>query len=405
MNIEKTTIAKIFKTKDTNLLRQAEPKMFIRKFSKITMKGLHSYYKKFGIIPDIKPFAQSIKTKVPVKDSDNIVAFLDGILLEKEEVANTELLAMLIEQYSLHQIDESVKELVMSAQQRNLQETKDILTKLQKSLIIEDKLPKDITEEDYEPHNIKLIEAYLPSMQTNNLKLGGVVLIGGTSGGGKSVFTLEQLLHSFKQGSNTCLLNLELGYDETIARMYVNQNQEEMNDIYGNSDAKIVKKVNEWKNKFFDRENRFFIKNTNFDKEEIEHTVRELHKVGVTVFGLDYIQLVESANSFEEWKNIRDLVRTLHRLTQELGIVVITPVQINLTDVKEKEGELKISVRGSKELEYSSTVFLFIYQTKAEFKEGMGRVFTIKARNAAKNTYIVKTNFNKMSFEDTGVIL
>gem|GEM_PF-4368063 len=74
-------------------------------------------------------------------------------------------------------------------------------------------------------------------------------------------------------------------------------------------------------------------------------------------------------------------------------------------DVKEKDGELKIHVRGSKELENSSSVFLFIYQTREEYESKTARVFTLKARNAKKATYMVQTEFGKMKFVDTGVVL
>jgi hypothetical protein len=92
-------------------------------------------------------------------------------------------------------------------------------------------------------------------------------------------------------------------------------------------------------------------------------------------------------------------------LTQELACVILTPTQVNIQDTKEKDGELKVTTRGSRELEFSATVFLFIYQSKEEYEEGMARIFTIKARNASKKTYVVKTNFAIMAFEDTGMVL
>ena len=54
-------------------------------------------------------------------------------------------------------------------------------------------------------------------------------------------------------------------------------------------------------------------------------------------------------------------------------------------------------------LEYD--LFLFIYQSKEEYKENAARLFTIKARNARKYTYVLQTEFDKMRFLDTGIVL
>ena len=736
MNIEKAAIAKIFKTQDQSLLKRVPKKVFTRKFNRMIISGLHGYVKKYGSVPKIDAFVEAIKPKIPVEDYDNIKAYLDGIDMEEAKEDEQFLVNTLKEHYSLKVIDDSIKELIMASQRRDFETASSIIGTMQKDMLIEDKMPKDITEETYEPKNIKLIDSCMPSMAQNNLMLGGVVLIGGGSGcvdretefltpngwksidtyskgdkvlqwnkdgstefveplkyiklpctsmfhiknkyvdlmfseehrviystnkrgnyqvkeilmgdlyekhnrtkqgffgsfitnfeapktagvpytndelrllvaiqadghfskqamkgqaktcrvnlkkerkkerlenllnrlnikfkktksvtkgfhfyyfqapnknktltefweateqqlkvianecvywdgyldrgqpvyfsslkeeadfmhycfsvayktraslkvqdrrgqpyktagkvytrksieyavrstafkttslkgssnksnvimeskttdgfkycftmpssywimrrkgnilvtgnSGKSVLALQQLLYSYEQGLNCCLLNLELGYDETVARAYSTITNKPFGDIFGNPSPKVGKDIEDWKNSYFNRKNRFFINNVNYNTEEIVHTIEAMHKIGVTVFVLDYIQLVDYTNKAEEWKMIRDLVRTLHRLTQELGVTIITPVQINLADVKEKEGILKITVRGSKELEYSSTVFLFIYQTKEEYKEDMGRIFTIKARNAKKGTYVMQTKFDTMKFEDTGVVL
>jgi hypothetical protein len=76
-----------------------------------------------------------------------------------------------------------------------------------------------------------------------------------------------------------------------------------------------------------------------------------------------------------------------------------------MTDTKEKDGQLKITTRGSKELEFSASVFLFIYQTPEEYENSVARVFTIKSRNSAKKTYVIETDYDKMRVLDTGMTL
>jgi replicative DNA helicase len=241
-------------------------------------------------------------------------------------------------------------------------------------------------------------------MESRGVRIGGLTIIGAGTGAGKSVFVLNQLMYSYKvEKLNTCLLNLELGADETMARMYAHASNTDFNVVYGNED--IVEIVQTWKNDYFSEDNIFTMKNVRFDTEEIVEIIRQQASLGVTVFGIDYLQLVDSAYSKKEWEALRDLVRALHTLTLELGIVIISPVQINLDEVDEGDGKVKIKVRGSRELENSSTLFLFIYQSVDEYKEDVARIFTIKARNARKYTYVVQTDFTHMKFVDTGVVL
>lgn len=59
---------------------------------------------------------------------------------------------------------------------------------------------------DYTPSKIRTIDSCFESMRTHGLKLGGLTIVGGTSGGGKSIFTLQQLMYSYKEDKiNTCL--------------------------------------------------------------------------------------------------------------------------------------------------------------------------------------------------------
>jgi archaellum biogenesis ATPase FlaH len=236
--------------------------------------------------------------------------------------------------------------------------------------------------------------------------MGGLVLIGGTSGGGKSIYTLQQLMYSFSVDKiPTCLLNMELGLDETIARMYSQATGKEFSEIYGNTSPSVIASVNSWKQKYFTGDVEFRIKSIRYSVSEIEHTIRTQAAQGIVLFGIDYLQITDMETSSEEWKQLSNLVRLLHQLTQELQIVIISPVQINFSDTKVKDNELQVTIRGSRELEFSSSVFLFIYQTQEEYKENVARVFTIKARNAKKQIYMLQTDFSRMAFIDTKIIL
>ncbi len=407
LKTEKAILKYAFETKDLVFLYKLKPKFFKNPVAKTVLKALQSYVNTFNTIPSYELFNEKLKTKLPDEKAEAYTGFVEGLSLLEIDASGEELYDLIVQEYKITVIDEHIEDIVETAKEKDLDSLQQLINQLQGQLVINDKLPEDIVDTEYTPAKIRLISPFMPTMQQQNLMFAGVTLVGGSTGGGKSLFTMNQLLYSYdKEGYNVCLLNLELGFDETLARMYSYITKTPFNEVYGNTDDGMVEKINQWKKEFFGREkNKFYIKNTRLSISDITAIIKAMHKQGVTVFGLDYIQIVDADTNIEEWKQLRDLVRELHRLAQELGIVIITPVQVNMHDVKEKDGELKIHVRGSKELENSSSVFLFIYQTKEEFEDNVARVFTLKARNAKKNTYMVQTEFDKMTFVDTGIIL
>lgn len=404
MNIEKAVLKHIFESKSLEFYSQIKPEYFQKPVTKTIFKALRSYINTFHKIPDIELFKTKLEAALPIGKRSAYIGFLDGLELEQYSGTPDELLHTMKEHYVVSTIDDHIEELVETAQNRDVEKLRGLIHQIDSLITTSEKLPEDMADVSYSPSTIKLVDPFLPTMQRYNLKLGGLTIVGGGSGSGKSIFTLQQLMHSYKNGANVCLLNLELGLDETIARMYSMDTGENFTSIYGNTDPATIKKVEEWKSEFFNRENKFYIKNTSYDNKEIETIIRAMVKRGVHEFAIDYLNLVE-INTEEEWRGLSKLVKNLHRLTQELACIILTPTQVNIQDTKEKDGELKVTTRGSRELEFSATVFLFIYQSREEYEEGMARIFTIKARNASKKTYVVKTNFAIMAFEDTGMVL
>jgi replicative DNA helicase len=325
---------------------------------------------------------------------------------EGELPESVEIIKSLQDAHVIANVDEHIEQLVEASKAKDIETVKSLISKLDNSLLTTTKTPESMLDVTYEPSKIRIIDSCIESMRSSSLKMGGLVLIGGTSGGGKSIYTLQQLMYSFSVDKiPTCLLNMELGLDETIARMYSQATGKEFSEIYGNTSPSVIASVNSWKQKYFTGDVEFRIKSIRYSVSEIEHTIRTQAAQGIVLFGIDYLQITDMETSSEEWKQLSNLVRLLHQLTQELQIVIISPVQINFSDTKVKDNELQVTIRGSRELEFSSSVFLFIYQTQEEYKENVARVFTIKARNAKKQIYMLQTDFSRMAFIDTKIIL
>lgn len=397
----------LLRRKDIKTLLICSDKLFVKAVTRVLFKALKNYHKTFGRIPEIPTLVEAIKTQLPEDKVEIYVGMLEGLELFEGEIPEAEeLLTNLQEAYLIKSVDDSIEKLVEAAKLKDVPTVRTLVNNLITTTTTSEKTPENILNIDYVPSKVRNIDSCMQSMRDNGLKCGGLTIVGGTSGGGKSIFTLQQLMYSYSVDKiPTCLLNMELSETESIARMYSQDTDTPFIDVYGNTDPQMIAKVNAWKQRFFSSDVEFRMKSVRYSVSEIEATVRQQAAEGIVLFGIDYLQLTDLDGANEEWKQLSKLVKLLHQLTQELQIVIISPVQINFSDTKLKDGELQITVRGSKELEFSSSLFLFIYQSAEEYKEDTCRVFTVKARNARKSTYMFGTQFKQMKFIDTGVVM
>ena len=403
-NYDKLALKTIFTTKKLDLLSKIKPEFFKFGLAKYMVKAIKAYAKQYGAIPSLEVFTAELTSKVAGDKVPIYQGYLESLMEIEADITQQALLDGLQAQHIMLVADDKVEGLVEALQAKNIGSVKELIAELNQTLNTSEKTPDNIVDTTYQPTKIRTIRPFIKTMDDRGLRLGGLTIVGAGTGAGKSVFTLNQLMFSYEQeGLDVCLLNLELGADETIARMYCNAAGAKFDEVYGNID--LVDEVEAWKNEYFSRENNFYMKNVRYSNIEIVETIRQQVALGVTCFGIDYLQLVDPDKNVKEWEALRDLIRDLHTLTLELGIVIVSPVQINLEDVDDEDGTVKIKVRGSRELENSATLFLFIYQSPSEYKEDVARVFTIKARNARKYTYVLNTKFQQMRFEDTGLVL
>ena len=408
MNYDKIAIKTVLNTGSLELLLKIQPNYLKHGMAIAILKTIKNYAKKYGKVPSLEVLSAEITNRLSTEKSGIYTSYLEGLMSVEADIDQGALLDALKSQYILKAVDEHVETLVHASAEKDVDTVKDIIATLNSSLNVSEKTPEDIRDIDYTPTNVRLIDSFLPSMRERKIKLGGLSIIGAGTGAGKSVLTLDQLMYSFEVDKlSVCLLNLELGSDESIARMYANATSTPFEEVHGNANPKMIAKVQAWKNKYFTSKdgNVFNMKNVRYNNNEIVEVIRQQYALGVTVFGIDYLQLVDSEKNAKEWETLRDLIRDLHTLTLELGIVIISPVQVNIEDVEEGDNGVKLKVRGSRELENSSTCFFFIYQSVEEYKEDIARIFSIKLRNGRKYTYVCKTDFKHMKFLDTGLVL
>ena len=220
---------------------------------------------------------------------------------------------------------------------------------------------------------------------------------------GKSVMAMNQALHSYKQGNDVLYINLELSQNEAMARMLACELHVPFQDIYTDLDEREVTYYNNKKAEVFSRPNKFKMVNCGVDAQRIMDLIRDEHTSGLQLVVIDYLQIVENENYDEQWKFLSKFVKDLHRLTLELGICILTPIQIN--EVTEKNGNVSVTARGAQELNFTASLWFHLHQNEEEAKNNLARMFTIKSRHSQRKTYVLQTDFEHMKFHATGLFL
>lgn len=404
-NIDKILIKYLLETKDEDLLIKIPKTIFKRKIQKQVFNQLLQYYEEHNEIPSLNKLQETIKLNLPDNEADICNSFLENIEAINSDYSKEELEKFIKKANSIRIIDDNIEELVLLAKEKEIDKFYDKLNSLSEKLLTNRKTPVDVRDRQFENEKIVMVEPFLPSMREAGLMFTGVSIIGAGSGMGKSVLLLNQLMYNYEQGEDVCLLNFELDYNETLARMYSFATKTPFYKVYVNPEDGIKEKVNKWREEYFNRSNHFYIEDEPLNINEVENIIKVYAKKGVKIFGIDYLNIIEMPSSREEWKSLASFVKKLHRLSKKLGIVIISPTQVNVEEINEKQNKVVVTARGSKELIFSGSVFIYIHQNREEFQKKVARIFTIKARNASKETYVVKTNFNTMCFEDTGLII
>jgi len=379
-------------------------KSFYGRNESFVYKVVYSYFEKFSKIPNFDVLQAAVSKQLSEERAGIINAYIDSLKDIDTSLDAVTLLAELTDSVVINTIDGKIEALVEAAENKDIPSIKKIIADIQKDAVVGKNAPVAASGMSFKPENLKSIDCWMPTVNEHT-SFGGVVLVSGSSGGGKSVYAMQQSLYSYDQGLDILSLNIELPQTEYQARILSHVSALPFRDINKSdlSDNFINELDTIWRAKF-SRPNKFNIRNGRLDAEELVAVIKQEAITGLDVVVLDYIQIVD-ANDVEEWRMLSRLIKTLQDLSIELGIVILTPIQINSVDTKEKNNKINITTRGSKELEFSCTVWLHIQQTPDEYAEGIARLFTIKARNGKKNTYMLETQFDKMRFNDLGVII
>jgi len=400
MNWQKIALKKLLIDNDYSLYTHLNKELFSKSYRTIFVM-IDKYYDAYSKLPTIDVLVAYIKSNFADDVADILVAILESLSKIKDNTTNDEVIKELNKEKVVRELDNVAEDFLSALKNKQIDKVVKIAENIQvKAMEVNNKMPDDIRETDYKMEGLATLPIFLPTLQKQGIHLAGLSVIGSDSGSGKSLFSLQQALYSYKEtGVKVGVLSLELPLSQLKARMY-----SIVNDIpyYEAIKPENKEKILQWQKEYFEPDS-FFIKAIRYNVEEIRKAIDYMIKKGVKLIIIDYLNLVEADNYKEEWKQLADLAKDLHAKSVEHNIVILTPTQVNLSE--NKKGEVEATTRGSRELEFSSSLFLLIHQNKEEYKEKVARIIIKKARNAKKLTLMVRTEFEKMKFVDTSIIV
>jgi replicative DNA helicase len=406
-NYRKLVLASIFKNEDVSLLLTTKEDYFYDLKSKKIYQWTLKHYSKYKKIPSIETLKSTILAQL--RDKGEVYsAYLDALdLVDVSSVTSEEVSDGLAEEYKVFYVDQAVRRLVDAAEEKDTKLVKEVTSEISNVLSMDASvLPTPITDLEIKADSVKILDPFLPTMHNKGLGFSGVTLVSAASGGGKSIFALNQAVHTYQNGGDILYLNIEINSQEQLLRTVSKVGGIKFDTIYNVPlDESELMSLNEIKDNFFSQDNKFKMVNAPLDADTLVNIIESEVPSGLDMVVLDYVQLVENSTYEKSWEFLQNLIKRLHRLALKHKIVILTPIQINASEIDVDNNTIDITTRGSRELEFTSTVWLHIHQEPDEKEESVVRVFTVKSRNSEKHTYLVKTEFNKMTFEDTGIVL
>jgi len=306
----------------------------------------------------------------------------------------------LANEWWLDTIDNNLEYLITATKSRDTNALANILKNMQQPLSV-NKTPQDIRQSIYGVEDESLAPSFIRSMTDAGFYFTGLNLIGGASGGGKSIFLLNQILFMVtQQKQDVVLFNLELPHNDVIARLYSTANNIEYANVFRNK-AKIPL-INKWIQTF--KEDRLRIISKPHTREELILSIRDLCIQGKKHFFIDYANMVKGEKGRQKWEVVTELALELHQLTLEFNCVIYTPVQVNLKELSVTGYNASITVRGATELLNSCTNFLLLHKDKDDSANKSVKAYTVKGRNTKSSLYVLGDRFNQMAFDDLGII-
>ena len=396
VNYEALSLAKLVKDFDKELLLELHSKLFSGTYQKL-YELVSSYFLEHSRLPSLDVFQAYALPKAPKSVRPVVLGILANLKsIDTSSVTTSEVVRGLRDKQLISTLDENMNSLVTMTANRDIDGIRGLLNDFTSDLNTAGVKPKELSDAMNEPDKSKIIPTYIPGLDEHIIGVGGLSIIAGESGGGKSIMLLNMAINQFLHGHNILFISLELSSQVIGQRLASYLTKIPYNRIVKNELSVQEKKaIKDALHDFFDRENHFRIVAEPIDSEELLALINvERALFNIDLVYLDYMNLVLMRNASNSWSGLVDLARELHRLSMRLGVVTVSAAQANLETKPKGDAYPSISTRGSRELEFSATLMCYLYSPE-ETPDAV-IIYVLKNRNASRNRIIADKRFETM---------
>jgi archaellum biogenesis ATPase FlaH len=223
---------------------------------------------------------------------------------------------------------------------------------------------------------------------------GSLVIIGGSSGSGKSIIANQLNINQAELGYKTSLAPLEMAGAEMLSRTMSNLSGMSSIDIFlkrlasGERDL-VYRRLRRADKRIAAAGGKYTIFKP---KEDLtaEQLLASMDSIQSDLVYIDYITLLAGADGDEQWKKLGSIARLGKVYAERTNRVVVMLAQVN------EDGKLKYSQTVK---EHASVAWSFV-ATKESKEQGYLNVDILKSRNQVDKPFTLKIDYGKMLVTD-----
>lgn len=408
VNYELLAISKLLREQDQELFLGLNQELFSNQYQqifKLILKEFSTSHK----LPNIKVIEAIINEKAPplVRPALNAIIGTMGSI-DLFGISNQQITSGLKDRHLLLTVDNNIQELNSLAMSRDTEGVRKVLNQIIEDINLDAVAPVDFMEAMEAPDRSRIITSGIPELDEHIGGVAGLTIISGSSGGGKSIALLQMAIGQYLAGYNVLYVSLELSAQTLGNRLKSFITGIPFSRINKDNGAQLTpeerQQIKDAMEAFKNRENKFRIVTEPLDTLELLNLIKvEKSLYDIDVAYLDYLNLVSAPRGVQSgWQNLADTAKALHRLSMQLGVITISASQVTLEKAPKAGRYPEVTTRGSKELEFSATLWVFIYSPEADDEGGQSDAavwYILKNRNAQRCQLLFDKKFSEMKFE------
>jgi replicative DNA helicase len=336
-------------------------------------------------------------------------AYLDVCASSDTSIPPEEVIKALKTSYALTQVESNIADIAESAINKDLDSLTESVKQLQASVDGTRSVKSTLFGDEID-NNIASVPNAFGTLNDMGCQLSGLVIIGGPSGGGKSMLVVNQVADSLMEGIPCAYFSLEMPLSILNNRLLSNLAEVELSDLMkdtyvGKSHVDMPKatrdKVNVVLDAFRkgDAYGRLNMYDTVFSADDIKAEVKRLARSGTKLIIIDYLGLVNFSGG---WVELKAFVIELNQICLQYGVVIMLPTQVTIE--KDSAGQVTMTTKGSVEIFNSASLGMLLYQTPESLAADLQELIIVKSRNGEKPKIALERRLNNAKFIDLGLL-